>query len=136
MNKVILIGRLTADPELKYTQSGKAFSKFSLAITKQFKRDEADFINCVAWEKRAELVAEYLRKGDKAGVSGSITTGTYENQEGKKIKTFDILVEEIEFLENKKEEIKKENIKEDIEKIFKKEEKTKIEKLDDDEFPF
>ena len=58
MNLVTLIGRLTRDPELKYSQSGKAFCKFSIAVTREFNRDEADFINCVAWDKRAETIAE------------------------------------------------------------------------------
>lgn len=101
MNIVVLTGKLTADPELKYTQSGKAWIKFSLAVQRNYKKDEVDFINCVAWDKTAELIAEYLRKGNKAGFEGSIRTGSYE-KDGKKVYTTDINVSRIEFLESKK----------------------------------
>ena len=63
MNQVLLIGRLTKDPELKYSQSGKAFCRFSIAVTKEFNRNETDFFDCVAWNKTAEIIAEYMRKG-------------------------------------------------------------------------
>ncbi|BDU49606.1 single-stranded DNA-binding protein [Haliovirga abyssi] len=101
MNIAILVGRLTSDPELKYGQSGKAFAKFSLAVARTFNRNEVDFINCVAFGKTAELIAEYLRKGNKAGVQGEIRVSSYENSEGQKIRRTEIIVGNIEFLESK-----------------------------------
>lgn len=100
MNLVILTGRLTRDPELKYGQSGKAYSRFSLAVNRAGKKDEADFINCVAFGKTAEIVGEHLRKGKRIGVQGRIQMNKYEVN-GEKRNTYDIMVDSIEFLENK-----------------------------------
>lgn len=104
MNLVVLTGRLTADPELKYTQSGKAFARFSLAVNRSYNREETDFINCVAWDKKAELAAEYLRKGNQAGVQGSIRVRAYDDESGQKKRITEVLVENIEFLESRKSE--------------------------------
>lgn len=98
MNLVVLIGRLTRDPELKFGQSGKAYSKFSLAVDNPFKKGEADFINCVAFGKTAELIGEYLRKGKKVGVTGRLQMNRYEIN-GEKRTSYDVLVEQLEFLE-------------------------------------
>lgn len=100
MNLVVLTGRLTRDPELKYGQSGNAYCRFSLAVDRPFKKGEADFINCVAFGKTAELIGEYLRKGRKAGVQGSIQMNRYESN-GEKRTTYDVLVNQIEFLEGR-----------------------------------
>ena len=100
MNLVILTGRLTRDPELKYGQSGKAYSRFSLAVNRVGKKDEADFVNCVAFGKTAEIVGEHLRKGKRIGVQGRIQMNRYEVN-GEKKNTYDIMVDSIEFLENK-----------------------------------
>ena len=100
MNLVVLTGRLTRDPELKYGQSGKAYSRFSLAVNRAGKKDEADFINCVAFGKTAEIVGEHLRKGKRIGVQGRIQMNRYEVN-GEKRNTYDIMVDSIEFLENK-----------------------------------
>lgn len=100
MNLVILTGRLTRDPELKYGQSGKAYSRFSLAVNRAGKKDEADFINCVAFGKTAEVVGEHLRKGKRIGVQGRIQMNRYEVN-GEKRNTYDIMVDSIEFLENR-----------------------------------
>ncbi|MDB1959665.1 single-stranded DNA-binding protein, partial [Clostridium tertium] len=79
MNKVILIGRLTKDPELNFAAgTGTAVCKFSLAVTRAFKKDETDFINCIAFNKRAETIAQYLTKGRQLAVTGSIRTGSYD----------------------------------------------------------
>lgn len=102
MNLVILTGRLTADPELKYTQSGKAFARFSLAVNRSYNREETDFINCVAWDKRAELAAEYLRKGNQAGIQGTIRVRSYDDDAGQKRRITEVLVENIEFLESRR----------------------------------
>lgn len=103
MNLVVLTGRLTRDPELKYGQSGNAYCRFSLAVDRPFKRGEADFINCVAFGKTAELIGEYLRKGRKAGVQGSIQMNRYEAN-GEKRTSYDVLVNQIEFLEGRNSE--------------------------------
>lgn len=106
MNKVILIGRLTHDPEVKYTQgqNASAVARYSLAVDRKFKRDgeaNADFIQCVAFGKPAEFAEKYLRKGMKIAVVGRILTGSYTNKEGVKVYTTDVVVEEHEFCESR-----------------------------------
>jgi single-strand DNA-binding protein len=99
MNKVILIGNLTTDPELKYLEgSGKAIAKFTLAVADRFNKDKTIFVSCVAWGKTAEVAAEYLKKGNKAGVVGSLVIRNYDDKDGNKRKATEINVEEIEFL--------------------------------------
>ena len=100
MNVIILTGRLTRDPELKFGQSGKAYSRFTLAVDRPMQKGEADFINCVAFGKTAELIGEYLRKGRKAGVTGRLQMGRYEVN-GEKRTSYDVVVDNIEFLESK-----------------------------------
>ena len=100
MNIIILTGRLTRDPELKFGQSGKAYSRFTLAVDRSMQKGEADFINCVAFGKTAELIGEYLRKGRKAGVTGRLQMGRYEVN-GEKRTSYDVVVDNIEFLESK-----------------------------------
>ena len=105
MNKVVLTGRLTKDPVLKKTTSGKAVLNFSLAVNRYGKDAGADFPNCIAWEKAAELIAQYCVKGTKLGIIGHVQTGTFDDAEtGKKIYKTDIIVENMEFLDNKKDE--------------------------------
>ena len=106
MNKVILIGRLTKDPETRYTQGDNpmAISRYNLAIDRRFKRDgdqNADFIPCVAFGKSGEFAEKYLRKGTKVAVVGRIQTGSYTNKEGQKVYTTEVVVEEQEFAESK-----------------------------------
>lgn len=100
MNLIVLTGRLTRDPELKYGQSGKAYSRFSIAVDRTFQKGEADFINCVAFGKTAELIGEYLRKGKKVGVQGALQMNKYEVN-GEKRTSYDVVVSNIEFLEPK-----------------------------------
>ncbi|MGL4981182.1 MAG: single-stranded DNA-binding protein [Fusobacteriaceae bacterium] len=100
MNLVVLTGRLTRDPELKFGQSGKAYSRFSIAVDNPMKKGEADFINCVAFGKTAELIGEYMRKGSKIGVNGRLQMNRYEVN-GEKKTTYDVLVEQMEFLDSK-----------------------------------
>lgn len=100
MNLVVLIGRLTRDPELKFGQSGKAYSRFSIAVDNPMKKGEADFINCVAFGKTAELIGEYMRKGSKIGVNGRLQMNRFEIN-GEKRTSYDVLVEQIEFLDSK-----------------------------------
>lgn len=99
MNYVGLLGRLTRDPELKQTSSGKSYCRFSLAVKKEFVKDGVDFINCIAWDKRAEFIANYFTKGQRILVQGRINVGSYEVN-GEKRNSFDVLVDRAEFIEN------------------------------------
>ena len=103
MNNVVLIGRLTKDPELKYSQAGKAYCRFTVAINREFNREEADFINCLAFGKTAETIAEWLGKGRRIALQGRIQTGNYENKNGDKVNTFEVVADRFEFLDNSKE---------------------------------
>lgn len=99
MNKTILIGRLTADPTLNFAAgTGTAVTRFTLAVTRPFKKDETDFINCIAFNKRAEAIAQYLTKGRQLAVTGSIRTGSYDAKDGTKRYTTDIVVDSFEFI--------------------------------------
>ena len=106
MNKVILMGRLTRDPEVRYSQGENqtAIARYSLAVNRRFKREgdpEADFINCVAFGKQAEFAEKYLKKGTKMTITGRIQTGSYTNKDVVKVYTTDVIVEEQEFAESK-----------------------------------
>lgn len=99
MNKVILIGRLTRDPELNFAaNSGTAVTRFSLAVNRPFKKDETDFINCIAFGKTGETIAQYLTKGRQLAVTGSIRTGSYDAKDGTKRYTTDVVVDSFEFI--------------------------------------
>ena len=105
MNKVILIGKLTKDPELRYAAgNGTAVCRFTVAITRQFKKDETDFINCVAFGKTGETITQYFTKGSKIAITGNIRTGSYDAKDGTKRYTTDVIVETFEFVESKKKE--------------------------------
>lgn len=104
MNKVILIGRLTADPDIRQTNSGKSVASYRLAVDRNIKAEgqpEADFLNCTAFGKSAEVAGNYLRKGMKIAVEGRIQTGSYE-KDGVKRYTTDIIVDRHEFCESKR----------------------------------
>lgn len=105
MNKVILLGRMTRDAEVRRGESDSIFARFSLAVDRRFKKDgeeqTADFINCVAFGKTAEFLEKFAHKGVKFIVEGRIQTGSYTNKDGVKIYTTDIVVENIEFAESK-----------------------------------
>ena len=105
MNKVFLIGRLTRDPELRYTSSNLANMRCSLAVDRTFARDGeergTDFINIVAFGNRAETMKKYLVKGSQIAVDGRIQTGSYDGQDGKKVYTTDVIVENFQFLDSK-----------------------------------
>lgn len=107
MNKCILMGRLTRDPEIRYTQgdNSMAVMKFTLAVDRRAKKDakqEADFITCAAFGKTAEVIDKYCSKGSKIAVSGRIQTGSYTNKDGNKVYTTDVMVEEFDFCEGRK----------------------------------
>ncbi|MDD3268970.1 MAG: single-stranded DNA-binding protein [Syntrophomonadaceae bacterium] len=99
LNRVILIGRLTRDPELRYTPSGTAVATFTLAVGRKFKRDETDFIPIVTWTKLAEHCANYLSKGRMVAVEGRIQVRTYDTQEGQKRWVTEVVAEDVRFLE-------------------------------------
>lgn len=106
MNKVILLGRLTRDPEIRYTQGTEqtCVARYSLAIDRRFKREgeaSADFINCVAFGKQGEFAEKYLKQGTKIATVGRIQTGSYTNKDGVKVYTTDVVIEEQEFAESK-----------------------------------
>jgi single-strand DNA-binding protein len=103
MNRVVLVGRLTKDPELRITPSGVPVASFTLAVSRPFSNQqgerEADFINCVVWRKPAENVANFLKKGSLAGVDGRVQTRTYDGQDGKRVYVTEVLAESVQFLE-------------------------------------
>lgn len=103
LNRVILIGRLTQDPELRYTNSGTSVASFTLAVdrmrTNQAGERETDFINIVVWQKQAELCAQYLHKGRLAAVDGRLQIRSYENREGQKVKVAEVVAESVRFLD-------------------------------------
>ena len=105
INKVVLLGRLTKDPELRYAAgSGTAVCRFTVAINRQLKKDETDFINCVAFGKTGETIAQYITKGRQIAITGSIRTDSYDAKDGTKRYTTDVIVETFEFVESKKQE--------------------------------
>lgn len=103
MNRVILIGRLTADPELRYTHSGTAVSSFTLAVDRARKNQhgdrETDFVNIVVWQKQAETCAQYLHKGRMAGVDGRLQIRSYEDRDGRKVRVAEVVAENVRFLD-------------------------------------
>ena len=107
MNKVILMGRLTRDPEVRYSQGEQAtaIARYTLAVDRRFRREgdqqTADFIGCVAFGRQGEFAEKYLRKGTKIAITGRIQTGSYTNKDGQKVYTTDVVVEEQEFAESK-----------------------------------
>lgn len=107
MNKVILMGRLTRDPDIRYTQGAEpmAIARYTLAVDRRIRREgeaAADFISCVAFGKIAELAEKYLNKGTKIIISGRLQTGSYTDRDGRKIYTTEVIVEDQEFAESKK----------------------------------
>lgn len=107
MNKCILMGRLTRDPEVRYSNDGKAIAKFAVAVDRKFKREgesEADFFNCTSFGKTAEVIEKYVKKGSKVAIVGRIENSNYTNRNGEKVYAVNILVDEFEFGESKKSE--------------------------------
>lgn len=107
MNKVVLMGRLTRNPDVRYSQGEKAtcVARYTLAVNRRFRRDgeqDADFINCVAFGRQGEFAEKYMKQGTKIVISGRIQTGSYTNRDGVKVYTTDVVIEEQEFAESKK----------------------------------
>ncbi|MGO3751190.1 MAG: single-stranded DNA-binding protein [Peptoniphilaceae bacterium] len=127
LNNVCMIGRLTRDPELRYTPSGVAVVRITLAVDRRLSKEKraeaeasrqptADFISCTAWNKTAELIASYLHKGSRIGVTGRIQTGSYE-RDGQRIYTTDVIVESMEFLESRSNNNQTGNYQENKDKV-------------------
>lgn len=106
MNKVILVGRLVKDPEVKATQSQISVCSFTLAVDRKFKNADgerqADFLNCVAWRQQAELLGKYFQKGSRIGIIGNLQSRSYDDANGKKVYVTEVIVDEIEFVESKR----------------------------------
>lgn len=106
MNRVVLVGRLARDPELRYTPAGQAVASFTVAVNRPFKNQqgeqETDFINCVVWRKPAENLANYMKKGNLIGIEGRIQTRSYEGKDGKTVYVTEVVAENVQFLESKK----------------------------------
>lgn len=137
MNKVFLIGRLTRDPELRYTGNNTPVATFSLAVNRNFSNEagerEADFINIVVWRKQAENVKNYLTQGSQVAIDGRIQTRSYDDNNSQKRYVTEVIADNIEFLENKKNN-KKEVVKSKEGNPF--EEFGKMIQMDDDNLPF
>ncbi|UUV98382.1 single-stranded DNA-binding protein [Vagococcus luciliae] len=105
INNVVLVGRLTRDPDLRYTSNGSAVATFNLAVNRNFTNQsgerEADFVNCVIWRKPAETLANYAKKGTLLGVVGRIQTRNYENQQGQRVYVTEVVCENFQLLESK-----------------------------------
>lgn len=134
MNKVILLGRLTKDPDVRYTQSENmlAIARYTLAVDRRFKKEgqpSADFINCVAFGKSAEFAEKYMTKGRLFGVIGKIQTRNYENDKKEKVYVTEVVVEEQYFADSKKDD------KKDINELLK-EDNDKLKELNDIDLPF
>jgi len=102
INQVTLVGRLTRDPDIKYTTDGKAVANITLAVSRKFRNRageiDTDFVNCTLWQKTAENTANYCRKGSIIGVTGRIQTRQYENKEGKRIYVTEVLADSVQFM--------------------------------------
>ena len=105
MNKVMLLGRITAKPELRYTNSNVPFVRFSVAVNRQFNNQDgtrdADFINVIAWRKQAEVICNYFDKGNQIAVEGRLQTGSYDDKDGNKRYTTDVVLEQFQFVDPK-----------------------------------
>lgn len=102
MNKVILMGRLTGDPVITRMQDGKAVARYTLAVDRRSKDNVADFISCVAFDRKGEFAEQYLKKGIKIAITGRLQTGKYTNKQGQTVYTTDVIIEDQEFAESKK----------------------------------
>src|SRR5699024_7973644 len=105
LNRVVLVGRLTRDPDLRYTPNGVAVANFNIAVNRPFTNQQgnrdADFINCVVWRRPAENLANYMKKGNQIGVDGRLQSRTYEGQDGKTVYVTEVVADSVQFLEPK-----------------------------------
>ncbi|KHE73173.1 single-stranded DNA-binding protein [Halobacillus sp. BBL2006] len=105
LNRVVLVGRLTKDPDLRYTPNGIAVANFTIAVNRPFSNNQgnqdADFINCVVWRRAAENLANFMKKGSQVGVDGRLQSRSFDNQEGKRVFVTEVVADSVQFLENK-----------------------------------
>lgn len=104
MNKALLVGRFTRDPEVRYSDGGTSIARFTLAVDRRFKQEggqQADFISCIAFGKTADFIEKYFKQGMRIGLEGRIQTGSYTNKDGVKVYTTDVVAENVEFVESR-----------------------------------
>ena len=122
INNVTLVGRLTRDPELKYTPSNIAITTFNMAVNRNFKgangERETDFINCMIWRKQAELLAEWCKKGNLIGITGRIQTRSYDNQQGQRVYVTEVVADTFQLLEKRDNSANQSNIEEQMPASF------------------
>nr|DAR30439.1 MAG TPA: Single strand binding protein [Caudoviricetes sp.] len=137
INNVVLVGRLTRDPELRYTPSNVAVATFSLAVNRNFKNQagdyEADFISCIMWRQQAENFANWLKKGALVGITGRIQTRSYDNQQGQRVYVTEVVAESFQILEKKDNAANNASMENQIPPSFK---KTNPIDISDDDLPF
>lgn len=137
INNVVLVGRLTRDPELRYTPSNVAVATFSLAVNRNFKNQagdyEADFISCIMWRQQAENFANWLKKGALVGITGRIQTRSYDNQQGQRVYVTEVVAESFQILEKKDNAANNASMENKIPPSF---EKTNPMDISDDDLPF
>ena len=137
INNVTLVGRLTRDPELRYTTSNVAVATFNLAVNRNFKgangEREADSINCMIWRKQAELFAEWCKKGNLVGITGRIQTRSYDNQQGQRVYVTEVVAETFQLLEKRDNSANQSNIEEQMPASFG---TTNPLDISDDDMPF
>ena len=137
INNVVLVGRLTRDPELRYTPSNVAVATFSLAVNRNFKNQagdyEADFISCIMWRQQAENFATWLKKGALVGITGRIQTRSYDNQQGQRVYVTEVVAESFQILEKKDNAANNASMENQIPPSF---EKTNPMDISDDNLPF
>lgn len=134
INSVVLVGRLTKDPELRYTPSNVATASFTLAVNRNFKNQagerDADFVNCVMWRQSAENLASWCRKGQLLGVTGRIQTRNYDNQQGQRVYVTEVVAENFQVLENRDKKSNQESMDSQMPPSF------GSEAIPDDDLPF
>lgn len=142
LNSIILVGRLTKDPELRYTPSNQAVATFNLAVNRRFKNQngerEADFINCVIWRQQAENLANWGKKGNLIGITGSIQTRNYENQQGQRVYVTEVVADNFQLLEFNKQNDQSQTQNHNQQPNFGRNEPIQSNPMDisDDDFPF
>lgn len=139
MNKVIIIGRFTRDPEVRYTANNTCYASFSIAVDRRYKQDgqpTADFPRVIAWGKTAEFIEKYFRKGMKIAIDGRIQTGSYKNNDGQTIYTTDVVAENVEFAESKNSSDNNNNTKGTVPSVADDGWMSIPDDVDDEELPF
>ena len=132
INSVTLLGRMGADPELRYTQTGKAVVSFNLAVTDRFKKDHTNWISIVAWNQLAELITQYCKKGSQIALSGRLQQRSFDGKDGKKVYVLEVVADNVQFLDTKPQQDKQQDTasKDPFDN------KDKVIDISDDDLPF